>query len=98
MIEPIGIELQRPVLAATERYFCEAEQIFDRRFKRIPVLFDLRGTSAGMYKVLGKRRWIRYNPWIFAKYYDLNVRDTVPMKWRIILLMKCIANAQNLMG
>lgn len=78
MIEPIGIELQRPVLAATERYFCEAEQIFDRRFKRIPVLFDLRGTSAGMYKVLGKRRWIRYNPWIFAKYYDLNVRDTVP--------------------
>ena len=78
MIEPIGIEQQHPVLAATDRYLSEAEQIFDRRFERIPVLFDLRGTSAGMYKVFGKRRWIRYNPWIFAKYYELNLRDTVP--------------------
>jgi SprT protein len=78
MIEPIGIELQRRVLAATEHYFGEAEKIFGRKFERIPVLFDLRGTSAGMYKVFGKRRWIRYNPWIFAKYYDINLRDTVP--------------------
>lgn len=66
------------MLVATERYLCEAQQIFDRQFERIPVLFDLRGSCAGMYKVVGNRRWIRYNPWIFAKYYELNVRDTVP--------------------
>jgi len=78
MIEPIGPEQQQQVLDQTEHFLCAAEQFFDRKFDRIPVLFDLRGSSAGMYKVLGKRRWIRYNPWIFAKYYELNLADTVP--------------------
>jgi SprT protein len=78
MIEPIGPEQQQRVLDRTEHFICLAEQCFGRKFERIPVLFDLRGTSAGMYKVLGKRCWIRYNPWIFSKYFDLNLADTVP--------------------
>lgn len=65
-------------MAATERYIALAERHFERPFERIPVLFDLRGQSAGMFKRVGERRWIRYNPWIFAKYFEDNVRDTVP--------------------
>jgi SprT protein len=42
------------------------------------VLFDLKGSSAGMFKVHGRRRWIRYNPWIFAKHFEENLADTVP--------------------
>ena len=78
MIEPIGDEQKRSVLERNELYICEAERLFGRQFDRLPVLFDLRGSTAGMYKVLGKRRWIRYNPWIFAKYYEVNLADTVP--------------------
>ena len=78
MIEPIEEEQKRSVLQRNEFFVCEAERIFNRQFDRLPVLFDLHGSTAGMYKVLGKRRWIRYNPWIFAKYYEVNLADTVP--------------------
>ena len=78
MIEPIGHIQRRQVEARTEEYVARAEHIFDRKFDRVPVLFDLKGRSAGMFKVIGKRRLIRYNPWIFAKYFEENLRDTVP--------------------
>ena len=78
MVQPIDLLQQRQVAQATEEYILRAEALFDRRFARVPVLFDLRGRAAGMFKVIGKRRLIRYNPWIFAKYYEQNLRDTVP--------------------
>jgi SprT protein len=78
VVEPIGKPGQRQVLAATEEFICRAEQLFERRFDRIPVLFDLPGRAAGMFKVMGRRRVIRYNPWIFGKYFEENLRDTVP--------------------
>ena len=78
MVEPIGATRQRQVIAATERFISDAQGIYDRSFGSVPVLFDLSGRAAGMFKVVGRRRWIRYNPWIFAKYYEENLRDTVP--------------------
>jgi SprT protein len=77
-VEPIGALQQREVLERSELFMLRAEAVFARTFERIPVLFDLSGSSAGMYKAYGKRRWIRFNPWIFAKYYDINLKDTVP--------------------
>jgi SprT protein len=77
-IEPIGPEQQREVLDRTEHFFSLAGSIFEFQFKRIPVLFDLRGTSAGMFRIKGEVSQIRFNPWIFAKYYEDNLRDTVP--------------------
>jgi len=78
LVEPIGELQQRQVVAATEAYIARSEQLFGRPFDRVPVLFDLRGRAAGMFKVVGSRRWIRYNPWIFSKYFQENLRDTVP--------------------
>jgi SprT protein len=78
VVEPIGQGLQQQVVAATEDFIVRAEALFGRDFERVPVLFDLRGSAAGMFKVAGRRRWIRYNPWIFSKYFDENLRDTVP--------------------
>lgn len=78
MIEPIG-ELQREaVRAETVRYICLAEELLGRQFDRIPVVFDLGGRTAGMFKAHNTQRLIRYNPWIFAKYFAENLRDTVP--------------------
>ena len=78
VVQPIGETEQRLVLARTEHFICLAETHFGRRFDRVPVLFDLKGRAAGMFKVIGKQRLIRYNPWIFSKYFDENLRDTVP--------------------
>lgn len=77
-IRPIGRAQRSEVEQRTEEFIVRAESIFARRFDRVPVLFDLRGRAAGMFKVVGRHRMIRYNPWIFAKYFDENLRDTVP--------------------
>lgn len=78
MIEPIGDAQRRQVLERTEFFIASAEQLFERRFERIPVHFDLRGSTAGMFKLHGKHCQIRYNPWIFAKYFAENLHETVP--------------------
>lgn len=78
LVEPIDNAQQSLVAQATEHYIVRAETLFARRFERVPVLFDLKGRAVGMFKVIGNRRLIRYNPWIFAKYFEENLRDTVP--------------------
>lgn len=78
MIEPIGSEQQREVVAATHRYIALAGRQLDYRFATIPVHFDLSGRSAGMFRADGRHSWIRYNPWIFSKYYRENLEGTVP--------------------
>lgn len=78
MVQPIGDTQQRQIEQRTEEFMVRAEDIFGRRFARVPVLFDLTGHTAGMFKVIGKRGLIRYNPWIFGKYFEENLRDTVP--------------------
>jgi SprT protein len=78
VVQPIGKTEQHQVEQRTEEYILLAEAIFGRRFDRVPVLFDLKGRAAGMFKIIGRQRVIRYNPWIFGKYYEENLRDTVP--------------------
>ncbi|EEB79054.1 Putative metallopeptidase (SprT family) [marine gamma proteobacterium HTCC2148] len=78
MIEPIDNSQQRQVLARTEHFIVIAEEALNRGFDRIPVLFDLSGTTAGMFRAHGRQRELRYNPWIFSKYWDVNFQETVP--------------------
>jgi len=72
------MEQRKEVLARTEHFICVAEEALERGFQRIPVLFDLSGTTAGMFRALHRQREIRYNPWIFAKYWQINLEGTVP--------------------
>ncbi len=78
LIEPIGPEQERLVREETERWIRRAEEICRIDLSPIPVLFDLRGRAAGMYRVRGGRRTIRYNPHLFAKYFRENLATTVP--------------------
>jgi SprT protein len=77
-ISPLSPDQRKLVIARTADYIRRAERIFTRRFEVIPVSFDLRGRSAGMYRVKGNRGQIRYNPFIFAKYFEDNLAATVP--------------------
>ena len=78
MIEPIGEDRQRLVIEATRQWIRRAEGIWQLELPMLPVLFDLRGRCAGMYRIRGRERVIRYNPWLFARYPEDNLAVTIP--------------------
>lgn len=77
-VTPIGEHQQQQVIAEVERYVAWGGEHFGRVFPAVPVLFDLKGTACGMYKLWRDRRVIRFNPWIFARYYEDSLATTVP--------------------
>ena len=77
IITPISEKQKEQVIAATVACISKASSLFDRQFIELPVDFDLRGKCAGMYQVRAHQKRIRYNPWIFAKYYQESLTNTV---------------------
>lgn len=77
-VSPIDRSQQLEVMATTRHYIDRARGLFDRHFPDIPIHFDLKGRSSGMFRVRGSAQEIRYNPWIFAKYYEDCLAATVP--------------------
>lgn len=78
MIKPIGIAQQKRVVDATADHIEKAQELFNSDFSQVTVRFDLKGRAAGMYRVQKGERVIRYNPWLFSKYFDDNLAVTVP--------------------
>jgi SprT protein len=77
-IQPVTPGLEQHIRGLTGEYICRAGKIYNREFPAIPVVFDLKGRAAGMYRVQNRERIIRYNPYIFAKYPDDNIATTIP--------------------
>lgn len=77
-VAPIQTEQQEQVIKATEACISLISQKLEYAFASIPVLFDLKGKAAGMYRVKKTERVIRYNPYIFARYFNENLTTTVP--------------------
>lgn len=77
-VQPIDDLQQSQVRETTHEYIHRAGRLFEHRFSLIPVVFDLKGRAAGMYRVHGRERVIRYNPWLFARYFEDNLNTTVP--------------------
>ena len=77
-VEPIGDDLKLLAIERTGFYIEQAGDIFNRSFPAVKVLFDLSGRAAGIYRVRQDVREIRYNPWIFSKFFDDNLANTVP--------------------
>lgn len=69
---------QQQVIDATHRYIELANQLYNINCPAINVSFDLTGHTIGMYKLWRNKDVIRYNAAIFAKYYDDNLKTTVP--------------------
>ena len=82
IIAAIDTLQQARAIVETQRYIDQASRLFQQNFPAIEVLFDLKGRAAGMYRVrrCGSRRQrqIRYNPWLFAKYWNDNFGNTIP--------------------
>ena len=69
---------QQEVVALTQWYVEKASEKLKLKIETISVLFDLTGRIAGMYRVKRSQRCIRYNPFIFARYYHDSLQNTVP--------------------
>lgn len=76
--EPIDTPRQAQVRHATQECVARAARLFEREFVAPPVQFDLTGRAAGQYRVLRGEAAIRYNPYIFARYFEDNLGETVP--------------------
>jgi SprT protein len=79
-VTPITIDAQKRQQVCRETLAClqRAEHLFGLAHKPIPVLFDLAGRAAGMYRVVRRQAVIRYNPYIFARHFEHGVHTTVP--------------------
>ena len=77
-IEPITAAQQELVIQKTQYFIKIAVDYYKRSISEIPVLFDLSGKAAGMYRVKAGQRVIRYNPYVFAKYFENNLSETIP--------------------
>ena len=92
-ITPIDAEQQLQVQKEVQRYLTIGESLHQCAVPAIPVLFDLKGKTAGMYRVktslaprkgffsktgTASERVIRFNPWLFAKYPEDSWENTIP--------------------
>ncbi len=77
-LELLNTPQQAQVRHATQDCIVRAAGLFGREFVMPAVRFDLSGCAAGQYRVLRGKVAIRYNPWIFARYYEDNLNETVP--------------------
>ncbi len=77
-VKAIGGSQQLQVSTATLECLQRAEALYDLGHRPIPVSFDLRGRAAGMYRVRCRQPLIRYNPYIFARYFEHGLQATVP--------------------
>ena len=78
MFDPINESQKSLVIDKTEYFLQQANEIYQRNFKPITVDFDLKGRVAGMYLRKENQRVIRYNPYLFAKYFEDSLTLTVP--------------------
>lgn len=78
MADTINDDQTRQVVDTTLSCLCRAEALYDLPHQPIPVQFNLRGRAVGMYRVSGRTAVIRYNPYIFSRYFDHGLHTTVP--------------------
>ena len=94
-IEPISFKRQQKVREKAHKITRSAAQKLGQVIIDPEVVFDLSGRSAGMCCGRDDHFWIRFNPYIFAKYYESNVRDTVPHEVAHYLVAR-VFNGQRL--
>lgn len=83
---PLSEDQQQQVIEATRFYIHKAAELYRFRDRDLNIRFNLKGRSAGMYRVWRTgaglfrttQREIRYNPYIFERHFEDNLKSTVP--------------------
>ena len=77
-IAPITSNQQQMVINRVSDLIQQCEQHFNQPFKPIEIRFDLHGRISGMYVVKHKQQFLRFNPFIFSKFFEDSLENTVP--------------------
>jgi SprT protein len=77
-VKPITSSQQQQLVARVSQLLLQCEQQFNRPFKMIDIYFDLSGRTSAMYVVRNTHKYFRFNPYIFAKYFNDGLASTVP--------------------
>lgn len=94
---PIGERERAAAVAEVARWCRRAEQYYGVVLPPPQVLFDQRGRAAGSFRpsrpATAKRPaepdTIRFNPWLFAKYWQESLADTVPHEVAHYVVSRC---------
>ena len=86
IIPPLSAEQRQEVVNETRAYIEQASDLFNLKDKPVEISFNLKGRSSGMYRIkysksrifVRQQREIRYNPYIFSKYFEDNYATTIP--------------------
>ena len=78
METPLAFAQQNAVITQTHVLIELANKQLNLRLKPIKVFFDIHGSAWGYYVRKRSNRFIRYNPWLFDKYFTEGMTDTVP--------------------
>lgn len=68
---------KQAIIDRTAHYIDLANQCFDIDLIPVPIRFDLKGKSSGMFVLKQDEQYIRYNEIIFAHYFDDAIVNTV---------------------
>lgn len=74
----LTIEQQQLVTDCTKQWLQKASDLYGIRLPVAQIEFNLRGVSAGQFATNGKVLRLRFNPWLFAAYFEENLAQTIP--------------------
>ena len=77
-VEPLSITQQEEVIAEVVRYQDKVAAEFDLGVPIIRVRFDLIGGTVGMYSNKRNERSLRFNSYLFSKFWHENFTNTIP--------------------
>lgn len=85
-VSPLSTEQKQEVVQQTQNYIKQAADLYNLNAKKIDITFNLKGHAAGMYRIkasknrffIRQQREIRYNDYIFSKYFYDNFATTIP--------------------
>lgn len=76
-IQPITTDQEAQVRSRVLQLIQQANAALEMHAAEIDVRFDLSGRAAGMFCSRGKQRWLRFNTFLFSKYFAENLQHTV---------------------
>lgn len=74
----LSFEQKETVKRHVDEWIVKGAQLYQTPFERIPILFDLKGLTLGMYRIDHRGEVLRFNASAFAAHFDFNVSETVP--------------------
>ena len=79
MLTPkLSIQQRSQVVLETERLVDQVHKHYSLKPKTVSISFDVKGSAWGYFVIQRRDYYIRYNPFLFARYFDDGIKDTIP--------------------